>query len=343
MIRHASDYVSSSFRAWQYNWTSFWFAARTASDIAWVRVAACLWSIFYIASWFGSLSDLIQSEGLLNPEVTRYLIGDQIDGTGSLGRLSLLYFVDRPWLVNAYLIVSLIVAAIHLVGLGGRLAAALFWLLTIGIVHRVPMMQGPGELLVTGLLIYLVIDSGKLRFPLRMGWADKEVRTTSNFALRCVQVHFLIWCTVALLSSLAEQIWWNGDAVWWLAASSKSPIWSMRDLSESPYFVNFISHSYLLVHGMMIISLLIRGSRAWGIAFGFAMAIFTFAIAGDWLYGLGLIVGLSSFAGNAAREVVSLNADNEEVEEATISQEARRAEVPRKPETRSSRTRSKSR
>jgi hypothetical protein len=278
-------------------------------DIGLARVALGILSAVYAACWWFDLQSWIAPEGLLNGSVTRFLIGDQVAGTGSASRISLLYSIDSSWFVNFYLLLTFLCSLAMTFGVGGRVMAAMVWGLVLGIVHRVPMLQGAGDLLLTGLLGYLVIDPGKTRLRWRIGLHDPIERWSAKLAVRLMQCHLLIWLLVSLVSHLVEPMWWAGNAAWWLASGQLSPWFSPYFLSDKPYVVNILSHLFLLMHFVTVWLLMVRHGRPLAIVAAGLTAISIGGLAGDWLYSFAFILCTAPFWGIANREFRELVSD----------------------------------
>ncbi len=165
------------------------------------------------------------------------------------------------------------------------------------------MLQGPADWLLTAVMGYLVIDPGKTRQPLKWGMADEGSRWTANLAIRTMQCHVMIWLGISWLGHFAEPMWWFGNGVWWLAAADFSPWLVARSLAKHPYWVNFLSHAFLVIHGLLWLSLLYRSTRPLAALLSIAMALSVFGLAGDWQYAMALIAAMTCFAGSAWREV----------------------------------------
>jgi hypothetical protein len=280
----------------------FWFSRRSTLDIAIVRVVFGFWLAAYALSWWISLPNLIAANGLVDRELTRYLIGDGIAGTGSVGRISWLYWTESRLGCYAYLIATMVAGLAMTLGLGGRWIVGLATILGLGLAHRVPMLQGAGDACVLSMLGYLIIDSGRNTRFTRLGFHDREERTTANFAWRLLQTHLILWLAVAWISQIAEPMWWTGVAVWWLAENERS-LWLSREyLSDKPFLINIISYSMLAAQGASLVCLMKSGWRTIGIFCGFMFAILVWGIAGELWYAISIVVLISIFAGVACRE-----------------------------------------
>ncbi len=312
MIHAVLDSIRTTFRNIIVESNAFWFEPRTTLHAAILRMAVGVWCLIYTISWSKDLPRIIASGGLIDKELARYLIGHNIAGTGSAGRLSILYFVHSDSAVYLYLFLTCCVTVLLILGMGGRVIALLVSFLVLGIAHRVPMLQGPGELLILGMVLYLIIDPGKTSNWFRMGVDDRQSRSTANLVVRLFQVHTILWLSVTLLSSIAETMWWNGTALWWLAIAERSPIWNADYLSDKPDQVSVISHAYLGLLGITIVGLTKRSWRLIGLLAGGLLAILSFLMAGDWLLSLSIVCSLSSFVGQSSLSSSNPMAVNEQ-------------------------------
>ena len=284
-------------------WDRFWFSPSFTLDTGIARIAIAVIAVVHAAIWLLDLHQWIDGNGRLNVSVTRFLIGDQVSGTGSVGRVSLLYGVESSAWIRGYLITTILCCAAMALGLGGRAVVAIAWILTLGIVHRVPSLLGAGELLFTGVMGYLVVDPGKTTRWTRIGLDDREVRWTSNLTIRLIQCHFVGWLAISLASHIAEPMWWTGTGVWWLASGDRSPWLSAEYLSDKPYFMNALSHGFIAIHLAALALFFRSGYRAVAIMATLLMSIGIWIIAGDWMYSLALVACTSCFWGTAIREV----------------------------------------
>ncbi len=124
-------------------WNTFWFESISTQSVGVARFCFGLWAALYAVAWLAELPKLIGTNGVLDTELTRYLIGVGEAGTGSGGRLSLLYWLDSSGLIQAYLVGLIVAGTAMAVGLGGRWIVLITFILLLGISHRIPMLQGP--------------------------------------------------------------------------------------------------------------------------------------------------------------------------------------------------------
>jgi hypothetical protein len=284
-------------------WSQFWFDERSTCNAGWLRVTYAMAVALYALSALGWYASVSHDQGLMPVELARYLIGDKIPGTGSDGRWSLLYWFPSSTLAVGYQVALLVVSVFLALGVGGRWMALVHAVLFLGSVHRLPMLQGPGELLLSGYALYLVIDSGRLKNSLSWGLHDTVRRRTANLVIRLVQTHFLLWLMVSFASALAEPMWWNGEATWWLASAERSPMFTANGLSNAQSCVEAMTLAYLVIQAITIFSLCKFGWRTWGVISGLLFSLATAFLSGEWLYSLAIVVGLSSFLDAARQEI----------------------------------------
>jgi hypothetical protein len=177
-------------------------------------------------------------------------------------------------------------------GVGTRLALLIAWICLLMIHHRAPWLTMPGEFLLIAGLFYCIIDPGRVAWTLQPGWDDRVERTGANLALRCCQVHLIIWLLFSVTSMLQYSVWWNGSAVPLLSRQISS---IFGPLADSSYFGQactlallglqfgaafFLVHPRIVALGLICLAL-----------FAGAVAL----LAGDWLYASVLIAMGMSF------------------------------------------------
>lgn len=306
LIRHWINYKFNVAKRFLSAWDAVWFAPLPSMEVSTARVALGIAVVLYSLSWVPSLHSWISAESALPSELARYLIGDGIEGTGSGGRISVLYLKVFESLAGIYAFLTAILCGACVLGIGGRVTVILSWLLLLGIVHRVPMLEGPGDILLLTLFGYLCIDPGKLKTPFRVGGDDGESRWTARLALTAMQVHVWGWLLVSFVSHLSEEMWWIGDAAWALASHDLTNGFTVNTLAGHPYVVNVITHGFLLVHLLVLMLLPWRFTRPLGFAFLLVLAGYVFVLSSDCIYAMALAAAASVFYISAKQEVLSI-------------------------------------
>lgn len=192
-------------------WDSLWFTPKVPESLAATRVICGLVAAVHFASWALLGSQWFGRDGWLNVDAGRFLIGDNVEGTGSFYRWSILYWYPDclAFVAGAGLLASLAFIA----GIGSRVAPAVVWFCLCTFHHRAPLLAIIYEPLLVAFMAYLIIDPGRLTW-FRPGLASGEARITVNIVTRLIQCHLWIWIAFSLSSMLAHPIWWNGEACW---------------------------------------------------------------------------------------------------------------------------------
>jgi len=273
------------------NWDRFWFSSRPQRDMNWIRIAIGISAAIYALTWLTSLGRWTSDDSLLSQSQTEFLIGRGVEGTGSEGRVSPLFTLVPSGFAWVYVLVTSIASFIVAFGVGGRFAVLLAWALLLGLIHRVPMLQGPGDFLITGVFGYLLICPGeKFTTSNRDESIDRVANSwLCNLAIRLFQCHVFLWFAASLASHLAEPMWWNGTAPWWLSFSGDQSWVSMRFWLDHPYVMNLICSSILGLQAWILISFLVPSWRSSGTVALVAFAVVNLVIANDWVYSVAIV------------------------------------------------------
>jgi hypothetical protein len=249
---------------------------------------ACL---LFFNFWYGNLNAWIGDGGPLNVDVTRFLIGDGLEGTGASFRLSPFYLWDSALVQNAVLFMGTIASLVLMTGFGGRIVPIVVWLLMLCILHRVPMIQSLGEILLSCIVPYLAIDNGWLTQKNRVGFADNRIRWTAGLTVALIRWHLIIWLCVSLASHLSQEMWWSGTAIWKLVLDGQSPLLSAETFANNASLSAIIGNTWLILHVAFIICLSFRSLRPLAIVIGLLFWIGVYVLGGDLLYA---IVGIAA-------------------------------------------------
>jgi hypothetical protein len=117
----------------------------------------------------------------------------------------------------AFHAVSVLVAVLFTLGLGGRVVCVLAWAVALCYIHRVHPAMSTADTALALLLLYLALGPSTARLSLdrRLGLPPGTAPSEgANLALRLMQVHFAAICLASGLSKLQGAVWWNGTAVW---------------------------------------------------------------------------------------------------------------------------------
>lgn len=288
-------------------WDEFWFNPRPLSDINLIRITIAAAAAVYALTWLTSLGSWIAEDGLLSRSQAEFLIGRGVEGTGSEGRISPLFSYIPSSMAWVYVLLTSLACAVVAIGLGGRIIVAVAWALLLGLVHRVPMIQGPGDFLITGVFGYLLICPGVRfnKFRRDTSNADDTASWLCNLAIRLFQCHVFLWFAASLASHFAEPIWWNGTAPWWLSFSGDQSWISMRFWLDHTYLMNLICYIILGLQAWVLVSLVVPPWQKSGIVALTAFAFFNLVIANDWVYSLAIVACIPVLLASNERQQIA--------------------------------------
>jgi hypothetical protein len=158
--------------------------------------------------------------------------------------------------------------------------------------HRAPWLTMPSELLMSAALFYLAIEPGAslLRKRSHKESADR-CSVLANIALRCLQIHWVLWVGLSLASMLQQPVWWNGEALGLLSEQGSG--WFGK-VSRSSELGQCIGLAFLMLHPLSLVCLCNRRFRSLGVLFTILLGMGYILLTGDLL--LGLIAGAYALA-----------------------------------------------
>ena len=168
-------------------WNAVWFAPRSPEALCQTRIAAGLVATvhFYMLLIHGT--EWIGPHGWLDANAGRYLIGDTVQGTGSMYRWSILYLFPNALPIVAA--VGLFASTATMAGIGARVSPFVAWFCLSTFHHRAPLLTMIHEPLVVALLAYLTIDPGRLSWTIRPGLSNGQARMGVNIVLKIGRAH----------------------------------------------------------------------------------------------------------------------------------------------------------
>jgi hypothetical protein len=176
--------------------------------------------------------------------------------------VSLLEMVISPGELYTVHAIALAVAVLYTVGFYSRTTGILTLIVVLTYIHRGPMLTTQMEHILSMLLLYvswspcgefLSIDAWRRRRgPLAAATlAERQAMAsvTANVALRLIQVHLTVIYLMMALAKINDgaaveggtyHAWWDGEAVWWLAAKPGAPLVDLTGiLGQFPVLTNF--------------------------------------------------------------------------------------------------------
>ncbi len=217
---------------WVQSWDRFWFTPRNSQTLAIIRIATGGMLTYTHIVLASDLMSFLGADAWIDPAAARSLH----DGTYAPAEAvwSYLWSIDSPnvlWMHQAF---AIVVSLMMMIGLVTRIAVPLAWFVQLMFVHRLTGALYGLDQVTTMLAMYLMItpcgshysvdawirrrwwkDSPQLKF-----WLPEDLPSVmSNVATRLAQLHL---CTIYLFGGLWKargQLWWDGTAMWFAAAS----------------------------------------------------------------------------------------------------------------------------
>lgn len=225
------------------------FRPQWANAAATYRLAMTAAMLLICTHWLAQCGEYLGQSGLLNRSTTRFLVGEDIEGSGAVFRISPLYASDSIWLQRSYLGGTIVLLLTAMSGWAGRWSILVAWLAVLGWMHRVSPVLTAGEWLACLLFPLLVIDPGWLRSRWRVGFADEERRWTVRTTIAVARGTLAVWIAVSLAADLAAPAWWDGSAGWMLLGpnSAGDNSWAASALTAYPLLSPLLTNTWLVL------------------------------------------------------------------------------------------------
>ncbi len=260
-------------------WNSVWFTPKNPESLSMVRIACGLIATSHFLGLMVYGSDWIGPNGWLNVEAGRFLIGDGVDGTGSVYRWSILYWFPQTlsMVVGVGMFASIATAA----GLGARISPLLAWFCMSTVHHRAPLLTTVYEPLLVAMLAYLTIDPGRLAWTIRPGLVGGQARISVNIVLQLIRCHFWFWIAFSLSSMLANPIWWNGEAGWLLIQQKRGWL----QLPEAwKWIAQLMTHMVIATQAVVLYCMIQNACNWLGRWIVYLFIFGMLLLLGDWMY-----------------------------------------------------------
>lgn len=250
-----------------HSWNLFWFAPRPEACLSLPRVAICLISAIWFASFWNTAAAWFSADGLLPTPLATQMLA--VDRTPAWQVWSSLWLVQSSVGLRIWLAVGVGLSLLAASGVGGRLTLAVLCLWAIAWANRLVALSGLVEPTLIACLAYLIVDPG-----VALASHSQATRSTwsANLALRLLQTHWWLLVAAGLLTQLGGLVWWRGEAVWWLAAAGRSNWLSVELLRGQASWINALTHVVIIVQMLALWLLCVPATRPLGIACGVLVA-----------------------------------------------------------------------
>lgn len=268
MLRSALKYLAALGGEFGHGWNQFWFLPRSTETLAVLRILTGLVGLYVIGTFGLDLNEFFGPQGLLPQEMVSSWIGQ------SPARISALKLATSPGELWAVYAASLVVLALFTVGAFTRVTSVLAFLAVISFSHRGPLLTQLVEPLLALTTFYLCLGPCGAAYSFD-AWRKRTSNGQKGAALggecrsvlatlsqRLLQLHTsVIYVMMGLGKISAGEVWFNGEAVWRMAAKPESRLLDLTGwLYAHPYVYQGWSH--LIVLFELVFGILIWNRRA---------------------------------------------------------------------------------
>lgn len=225
------------------SWNRFWFTPAAPVTLARVRVLAGILGMLLAWTWLDDVVVWFGPEGMVSREV--------IEVWRSERALSIFDAVTSPSLLRGLLLAGMGLFLLLAVGAATPVVAPLAALFHASLLHRGPLLAGPGDDVLAVILWCLVVGrsgdtlsvdaalAGTAGRPAAPSWRNRT-------ALGLLRVHASVLAAAALVSQLKADVWWDGTAAGLLAVREGSRIDFAGAFAASTYLTNLVTHAITL-------------------------------------------------------------------------------------------------
>ena len=196
----------------------FWFAPRSPKILGVIRILTGLLLLYSLAVWTIELTTFFAADGLL-PQSYRqangmYFAWSHLD-----------WLASSPTMLLVTHCVGMLIAVLFAAGIQTRVTSVLAALIAIGYCNRSIGADFGLDQILAFLCMYCAIGNAGGAYSVdRMLAFGKSVpaplaSTTTNIAIRLIQIHLCIVYFFAAVGKLQGTSWWSGEAVWLAMAS----------------------------------------------------------------------------------------------------------------------------
>jgi hypothetical protein len=204
--------------SWSEAFNQFWFTPRNPNVLGLIRLLTGLIAFYSIAVWTLELSAFFAADGML-PAEYRAALG----GWAAWSHLD--WFATSSTGLMVVHVVGLVIVAMFAAGFQTRVTSVLTALLVISYGNR-SIGAGFGlDQIVSFLCLSCAIGESGGTFSVDRWLANSKDRvvaaasTSTNIAIRLIQIHMCIVYFFAAIGKLQGETWWTGEAVWLAMAS----------------------------------------------------------------------------------------------------------------------------
>jgi len=255
MMGAVRDYFEALFGGFGAGWTRFWFRPCDPAPLSLIRIAAGLTAFYLVLTYTPDLETFFGRDGLEPLEMfdsleqesrglDRQAIVHQIrESMPRQYRFSYLDDLDSPGALQAGHLAGLAVLALFTAGLFTRVTSVLALLVLLSYIHRGPLLTAQVEPILAFVMFYLCLGPSGAEWSLDRWRASRQAKNRpvtlqasdsdppgaaarmswgATVAIRLIQVHLTLVYAMMAVGKLSSDVWWRGEALWWLVAKAES-------------------------------------------------------------------------------------------------------------------------
>ncbi len=288
-------------------WNEFWFQSADSRPLAAVRIAAGLTLLVYAASW-GNAAQWLATEGILPVQATHSIL-DYFDHITAFRGFSLLG--DSPAVIVSMQIVIAVAGCFLALGCFSRISAILAWFAFLWFAHRASLVTGTVEPILATILFYLAWSPSGDYWSVDAWRKNKGTRATTvqglsrawwlpgpvvaNIAIKLLQIHLALLVLSMAEAKLTSPAWWDGEAVWYLTASTLSRPLDLTFLRPMPLIINAWTHAIVLVEVLFPALVWFPRLRCPVLAVASVVWLSLPLLTGEWMFPLAMSAALLAF------------------------------------------------
>ena len=231
---------------WKDGWNRFWFAPLEPHTLGLLRICTGLMMAYMHAVWLWAARDFLGPDAWLDGNTVRQL--HEFDF-----KWSYLWYIDQIHWIWAHQWMAILVSLCMAVGLFSRVTTALSWVMMLMVCHRMTGTLFGLDQVVMMLAMYLMLsDCGAVYSLDRYWWiGSKRSRWWSaspgptgrnRIATRLLQLHLCVVYLFGGISKLRGEMWWDGSALWFAAASYEYQSFDLTWIGHFPLMVSLLTH-----------------------------------------------------------------------------------------------------
>lgn len=310
MITGISKYFQELSQAVGLGWNRFWFTPREPWTLAVLRLLVGLLATYALITFTPDLVDWFQADGLLTVEtVERYR---DINRT-SFSYLE--YLPTRGELLGVHF-VGIAITLLFAVGLWTRITSILSLVVMLSYAHRAPMLIGEFDPVLFLLMFYLCLAPCGAVFSVDRWLSSRRKKNSAlqpenresvmaTVATRLIQVHFGAVVVMMLLAKLRGEVWWTGEAVWWLSSRTESRLIDVSGtLRGNELFYDAWTHAIVLFEMLFPVLIWNRLARPLLLVTGAVLWTSLGVLSGNLAFAMVLIVASLAYISPEAMQAV---------------------------------------